>query len=92
MLKIKAAIYRYFGIYLANNEEALYLKSHEVQKLIAEFLKENLDSKDAIDLAVGLWQANNGFHRPWSSLPSGYPKFIRYLHECYLACKHDFFR
>lgn len=50
LLKLKAKIYQYTGIYLA-------------QKECNEYLKANCDDQDGLGLLTGLWQANNGFYR-----------------------------
>lgn len=95
MLKLKAAIYRYFGIYLAQKDELAYLESNDAQNLVSEGLQLGLDFEGALGLAIGSWQADHGFYRPCSPLrlkDSYMPEFILYLHECYLACKHDILR
>jgi hypothetical protein len=50
-LKLKAKIYQYTGIYLAQKEEQEYINS------LSETRKEHFSG-----LMVGLWQAKNGFY------------------------------
>lgn len=95
MLKLKAAIYRYLGIYLAQKEELAYLESNDAQISVSEGLEFGLDFDGALGLAIGSWQADHGFYRPCSPLRLKHfkiPEFVIYLHECYLACKHDILR
>jgi hypothetical protein len=65
LLKIKAKIYQYTGIYLAEKEEQAYLRQVEAELLSgvnSKFLRNKKQiRKDEIGLAIGLWQANNGF-------------------------------
>lgn len=49
ILKLKAKIYQYTGIYLARKEEAAYMD------------KVTSTKKSERSVYVGLWQANNGF-------------------------------
>lgn len=51
ILKIKAKIYQYFGVYLAKKEEDAY---------IDWALGSDFDGYEK-SLAIGLWQAKNGF-------------------------------
>lgn len=70
MLKIKAKIYYYTGIYLAHKEENDYLQSKEFWKGMAKLMSGNdkdfQNPRNAQGLLIGLWQAKHGLCRPWS--------------------------
>jgi len=57
ILKIKAKIYQYTGIYLAQKEEDAHIAS--IQQ-IEEF--EGMSSENTEGLMRGLWQAEHGFY------------------------------
>ena len=57
ILKIKAKIYQYTGIFLARKEEEEYLNSLEG---LAAIKKAELDGYNN-GLVIGLWQADHGF-------------------------------
>lgn len=65
-MNLKPFIYRYFGIYLASKEELEYVKSREIWQLIdSKDLagEDELSSRDRQGLAIGLWQADQGYGR-----------------------------
>lgn len=69
MIKLKAIIYKYTGLYLAHREELEYITSDECWKFltkIAKNKKNDMTAKTAQGLSIGLWQADNGFARPMS--------------------------
>lgn len=66
MLKVKAKIYQYTGIFLANKEQTDYLWSAEGLAEIQKSFDALNDAELAFDLTVGSWQADHGFTRPLS--------------------------
>jgi hypothetical protein len=59
MLRLKAFIYRFTaifgrGIYLASKEEQAYINSQEFESALSE------------SVAIGCWQARNGFTTVWT--------------------------
>jgi hypothetical protein len=69
ILKLKSIIYRYTGVYLANQEENDYLTSMEFWKSFNEYRSH--EENDMCDyniqgLMIGSWQSNHGFCRPYS--------------------------
>lgn len=71
LLRVKAIIYRYTGIYLAEREENVYLQSKEFWKEWSEHMahpKNDMRPRDIQGLMIGLWQAHRGFARPMSRL------------------------
>lgn len=68
VLKIKAKIYRYAGIYLAHKEENDYLGSKEFWDKFCALLthpENDLSMRGAQGLLIGIWQADHGFARPY---------------------------
>jgi hypothetical protein len=78
ILKIKAKIYQYTGIFLANKEEEAHIK--RIEKSIRNTIwmrsftnimdRESLKNEYNIEIsiAIGQWQADNGFktdHNPY---------------------------
>lgn len=69
ILKIKAKIYQWFGIYLANKEELEYIKSDEFWKEFKRIYKHkdnDMSFSDIQGLLIGMWQCNSKhlFARP----------------------------
>jgi hypothetical protein len=67
ILKLKASIYRYTGVYLAHKEQADYVDSPEYWKQMAKILKSpknDMYPSDIHGLLIGSWQAHYGFARP----------------------------
>jgi hypothetical protein len=60
MLRLKSFIYRFFNIVGLN----IYLADKEEQKYIDSLDKPSSDL--ALELARGLWQADNGFTTVWT--------------------------
>lgn len=103
MIKLKALIYRYTGVYLAHKEENEYLTSKEYWKSLIKLLKSK--DKDlrkpmnAQDLLIGIWQSDHGFHRPMSFISFKEPQWlfrpIAWFVDFYTVLKWDimsFFR
>lgn len=73
ILRIKALIYRYTGIYLAYREEANLLASRahrrEFDRMYREYLisKDNMHPLDIQGILIGSWQAKHGFTRVWAN-------------------------
>ena len=67
LLKLKAFIYRHTGIYLAKREELAYLKSEDGKSTVKSLTK-SFGKEGALGIAIGSWQGQNGFYRPfrWS--------------------------
>jgi hypothetical protein len=94
ILKIKAAIYRYTGIYFAHKEEIEYLTSKKFWNRYSKLAKSNkdLNSQTVQGILIGMWQVKHGFYRPYSKLNFSKKFHIRiasYLHESYKAIKFD---
>ena len=71
MLKLKSKIYKYTGIYLADREENDYLKSDEFWKRFIKIIKSknnDIGPRNVQGILIGMWQAHNGFARPYSFL------------------------
>jgi hypothetical protein len=71
LLKIKAIIYRYTGIYLAETEENVYIQSKEFWKEWSERMahpENDMRPRDIQGLMIGMWQARYGFVRHMSRL------------------------
>ena len=86
LLKLKAKIYQYTGIYLAQKEEDEYLRSEEAVSL--------LENNEYPGLVIGLWQAKHGFTRFYcGEFSSKYKSFHRnvwiFLKTFYRQLKHD---
>lgn len=89
MLKIKAAIYRYTGIYLANSEELEYINSIEFwkdYKRVITHPENDLGPRGAFGLLIGSWQAEHGFCRPFSFKEN---KIAAWLDTSFRAIKWD---
>lgn len=59
ILKLKAILYRYTGIYTAHKEELKYVQE-ELEKLDGKKFKDF-----SFCMGLGLWQANNGLTTIW---------------------------
>lgn len=71
VLKLKAKIYQWTGIYLAHLEENEYLQSKEFWKSFIKIIKnkKNDMSPSLVQgLLIGLWQSKHGFYREWKRL------------------------
>lgn len=65
-LKLKAAIYRKTGIYLAKSEELDYLKSEKFWLDFCDIVKHEEDGTKLQDIQssmIGLWRCVHGFIR-----------------------------
>ena len=70
-LRVKAIIYRYTGIYLAETEENVYIQSKEFWKEWSRQFshpENDMHPRNIQGLMIGMWQANHGFTRPMSRL------------------------
>jgi len=81
-LKLKAKIYQYTGLYLAEAEERAHLElpttKLQIFKIHGSETWEEPSLDDSKNIAIGLWQMKHGFHRPISFLKFDYPnKFGR---------------
>jgi len=95
-LKIKAFIYRYTGIFLAQKEQDAHIQNQEVMTQIIKWTKNpkmEMNLKDATGLAIGLWQTKHGFYRPISFLrynkPAWFWKPIAWIIVLYKTLKFD---
>jgi hypothetical protein len=61
ILKIKAKLYQWTGIYLADSEELDYIKSKEFWRAFKKI--KRLNDRDKQGLLIGLWQYKHGFYR-----------------------------
>lgn len=93
-LRSKARLYRWTGIYLAQKEEAALLGSELTiarAKKLASAYGEDLQT--GLDVEIGMWQGQNGFIRPFSSLYFAKPYWfwtpIANMHCSLLAIKFD---
>lgn len=65
VLKLKAKVYQYTGIYLAKKEENEYLKTVQREVITENRLLRNskhLRQNDMTGLNVAVWQIRHGFH------------------------------
>lgn len=92
-LKIKAAIFRYTGIFLAYKEQSEYLESDEFWTSyhnIAFNPENDMNASNIQGMLIGCWQANYGFYRPaFRHHYSKYFKFVGYIKECYYSVWWD---
>jgi hypothetical protein len=93
-LRIKAAIYRYTGIYLAHKEELEYVCSEDFWKRHSKLVRSSnyVDSKNIQGLLIGMWQAKRGFYRPISDKRFSKKIHVRmtsYFESCYKAIRMD---
>lgn len=83
-LKTKSLIYRYTGIYLANQEELDYIESPEYWKRFRKIVlskSNDMHMTEVHSLLVGCWQADHGFHTAM------YFGRSRVLRTCYIFYK-----
>lgn len=77
LLKLKAIIYRYTGIFLAHKEEQAYLNSFAFKKDVKKYREMFGEDKDiAEDIAAGTWHADHGFYRPLCFLQFNKPTWF----------------
>ena len=95
MLKIKAIIYRYLGVFLAEKEEAEYIKSKDFWKefdKISSHPENDIPSIGIQRILIGSWQANHGFYRPISKYwlkRSRFWRVVDWLIVCFTVLKWD---
>ena len=90
ILKIKVLIYRYLGIYLADKEENDYIHSKEFWQAFQRMRKKNkdIDDRNVFGILCGLWQADHGFSRPFSSFCFKH-RFLRWFWVFFKTLKDD---
>ena len=81
ILKLKSIFYRYTGIFLAYKEQRNYLQSGEFSKKFSKIYNHkdhDMNVRNTIRLIVGMWEADNGFARPFSfiGMESNLPKIV----------------
>jgi hypothetical protein len=78
ILKLKAIIYKYSGLYLAYKEQSRYVDTEgywqDFERLTKT--KPRMSCENAHDLLIGLWQSHHRLVRPYYPLP---PKFRKRL-------------
>lgn len=96
LLKLKAKIYHYTGIYLAYREQCDYMESADYLKYLTApngTDSEEFSIETKASLAVGLWQARHGFHKPLylkAFCKVGFHwQIIRFVVEFYMALNYD---
>lgn len=99
LLKLKAKIYQYTGIYLVKKEESEYMASEQAKLDMKELLAGTGYSKIlGKGLTVALWQGKNGFasihtgiwvpsHKPWYKI--AYYATLNRIKTIYLQLKMD---
>lgn len=66
MLKVKAFIYRFTGVFLAEKEIVAHLGSKEgYLKVIRIMSHYGMSLDEALKTARGSWKADKGFYRPY---------------------------
>lgn len=93
ILYIKAKIFQYTGLYLAEREEKEYMRSAKAeirrQKLL--YAKHDIDLLN--ELIAGLWHCEHGFVRPisfdWEFSTNPLKVKFAFLHRSYLQLKFD---
>lgn len=90
LLKLKAKVYQYTGIFLAQKELGLYTNSQdfndEVRRMVA--YDDGLpvyDVEETKSLLIGSWEAHYGFYRRMSK----HRGIIGWFHVLYLQLKDD---
>jgi len=96
---MKAKIYQYTGIYLANKEELEYIQSKEFWKSFTKMAthKDNdMSPRDIQSLLIGMWQADRGYTRPMPRFyfnsfkkPRLFWKSLNWFATLYLVIKWD---
>jgi len=91
LLKIKAKIYQYTGIFLARKELNKYLESQDFKDEVRRMSSYDdggpvFSEQECKDLLTGSWEAHYGFHTFMSPLP--WP--LSRLHKIWLQFKYDF--
>lgn len=96
-LRLKALIYRYLGIYLAQKEEDVFVLGELFRRGFTKLgsqSQKNYNSEIIRSILVGTWQADNGFARPISKF--WYKKgalwvFINWITTFLLVLKFDLY-
>lgn len=60
LLKLKAKLYQYTGIYLARKEQNTYMKSPKAKQDIEELMGIQYNGRLSRGITIGLWQGSNG--------------------------------
>lgn len=94
LLKLKAKIYRYTGLYLADKEKNDYIESeYFCKELTRAFIASNdMSLYTTFSLLIGMWECNHGFTRPTTHAKRWYYpaiKVAQYVIENYLSLKWD---
>jgi hypothetical protein len=79
LLKIKAIIYKYTGIFLAHKEENEFMQSKEFWKnfnKIINHAENDMSATEVQGLLIGSWQFQHGFYRPLLSLRYKKPAIV----------------
>ena len=97
-LKIKAKIYQYTGVFLAEKEFNEYLQSdqylEDFYRLELHYNNDDLDPlsfKDLQGILIGTWELDNGFFRPFPMglLKPWYLKPFYWFKDFYNQLKKD---
>lgn len=78
-LQLKAFVYRYTGIYLANQEQLEYMESKEFWKsfmVIASDPTNDMSPRAIQGLLIGVWQANAGLVIAVTPFFNKYPRWF----------------
>jgi hypothetical protein len=98
LLRFKAIVYKYTGVYLAHKEQCEYMNSDSYWKNMAQITKKNKDmgAKETNGLLIGMWQADYGFVRPGSFLKFKRPRvlwsIIGWFADLFIVLKWDAIR
>jgi hypothetical protein len=86
LLKLKAKIYKYFGIYLAHKEELEHITNTKTMKNIQDRydfnqkMEERFPLELFVSLEIGSWQGANGLTRRYvRNFPSAYKAWYKNL-------------
>lgn len=95
LLKLKAKIYQYTGIYLAQKEELKMLKSKSFWQEFCRLQETFADMRELQSFMIGDWQSRKGFTRYVSKFGMRskfnpfYLNILICLDQFYAAAKYD---
>lgn len=92
---MKSFIYRYFGIYLARQDELDYLISDDFWNefnRIKSSPQNDMSDLEIQRIVLGMWQCNAGYSRYYSRYiwsPNPLVKLFSWFHILYITIKND---
>lgn len=92
LLKIKAKIFQYTGIFLARKEQNKYIESQDFKDEVRRMVSYDdggpvFSEEECKNLLIGTWDSHHGFY----TFMSKFPWPLSRLHIMYMQFKYDFF-